>query len=308
MKRLSRWSLLFPLITCVGMAQTSRTSPTSADLHVHSDLVLIGMLVTDSRGTPVTDLDASRFHLFEDGREQVIRSCASEDVPVSVGLVLDTSGSMTTKLAWLKSAAIQFARASNPGDEYLLIEFHQRPRVILPFTADVEQVVDAIRRLEPGGSTPLFDAVHLAVGEMRNARFARRALLIISDGMDNHSRYTGRETRRLVSEVDFPIYSVNLWQRQISGNRFAIQRRNPEILEALSTPTGGREFPVSEPRLLASVTESISSEIRQEFILGYAPSNHTLDGKFHKVRVRVEPAQKQHLKVSNRTGYYAPAQ
>jgi Ca-activated chloride channel family protein len=192
--------------------------------------------VTDSLGNPVTDLVASQFHLFQDGEEQVIKSCASDDVPVSIGLVLDTSGSMGDKVGLLKTSAIQFVRAANPSDEYFLVRFRNHPQVVLPFTADTDQLLQSIDRMKAGGNTALFDAVHLAVNEMRYASYPRKALLIISDGMDNYSRHTERETRRRISEIDFPIYTINVLERQ-QRNRYASHRRDPDVLETISSPT-----------------------------------------------------------------------
>jgi Ca-activated chloride channel family protein len=249
--------------------------------------------------------DASGFHLFEDGQEEVVKSCSPEDAPVSIGLVLDTSGSMAGKLNLMKKAAIQFVRAANPADEYFLVEFQASPHIVLPFTFDTDQVLESIGQIEAGGAKALFDAVHLAVNEMRRANLPRKALLIVSDGMNNNSMYTQWETSRLVSEVDFPIYTVNLWQRQQDRNRYAIQRRDPGVLETISTPTGGRDYSVRDLKKLASTTELISLEIRHEYILGYAPSRRSYDGKFHKVRVKIEPLPGQHFKITNREGYYA---
>jgi Ca-activated chloride channel family protein len=306
MQRVTVKRLLALAVSAIGVAQTPASRSRSIDIHVQSDLVLINASVTDSRGRPIIDLDASRFHILEDGKEQVIKSCSGEDVPVSIGLVLDTSGSMSAKVGLLKQAAIQFVRAANPYDGYFLVEFQQTPRVVLPFTTDIDQVLEAIGRMEAGGSTPLFDAVHLAVGEMRHSSYPRKALLIVSDGIENHSRYTQRETTRLISEVDFPIYTINLWERQRDGNRYAIQRRDPAVLETISTPTGGRDYPVLDLKKLASTTDLISLAIRHEYVLGYAPSDRRYDGKLHKVTVKVEPSPGQHFKISNRAGYYDP--
>jgi VWFA-related protein len=131
----------------------------------------------------------------------------------------------------------------------------------------------------------------------------RRALLIVSDGMDNHSRHSERSTKRLVSEIDFPIYAINVWQPQY-GNRYAIQRRDPETLESISAPTGGRAFAVRDLKKLPAVTELISLEIRHEYVLGYVPSNHASDGMFHKIRINVDTDDR--LRISNRAGYYSP--
>jgi Ca-activated chloride channel family protein len=269
-------------------------------------LVIIDTLVTDSRGAPITGLDRSRFHLFEDGQEQVINSCSSEDAPVSVGLVLDTSGSMFDKLSLLKAAAREFVRAANTVDEYLLIEFQSQPYVALSFTSDTDRLFQAIDQIQAGGSTALFDAVQLAVNEMRHAHYPRRALLIVSDGVNNHSRYTERETRRLVSEVDFPIYTINVWRPELDGNRYAIQRQDPAVLEMFSTLTGGRDYPVRDLKKLVSATELISLEIRYQYVLGYTPAHRKADGNFHNVRLKVDARPGERLRISNRAGYYSP--
>jgi Ca-activated chloride channel family protein len=193
--------LTFLAVVGIQVSQGASAPGQSSDIQVQSNLVLIGTFVMDSRGSPVTDLDRSCFHLFEDGKEQVIRSWSSEDVSVSIGFVLDTSGSRASKLAMLKKAATHFVLTSNPNNEYLLIELQQRPRVVLAFTTNADRVLETIGRAQARGPTPLFDAVHLAVAEMRNARYPRRALLIVSDGSNNHSRYTERATKRLVSGI-----------------------------------------------------------------------------------------------------------
>ena len=193
--------------------------------------------------------------------------------------------------------------AANPADEYFLVEFQSRPHLVIPFTAEADRLLREVGRVQAGGPTALFDAVQLAVREMKNATRARRALLIVSDGMDNHSRGTERATKRLTSETDFAIYAVDVWQPQY-GDRYAIQRRYPESLESISAPTGGRTFTVRDPKKLPAVAEMISLEIRHEYVLAYVPPNHTTDGKFHRVRVNVGMGEP--LRISNRAGYYAP--
>lgn len=291
------------LLSAVALAQTADVP--APNIRVQSDLVLINLSVTDSRGMPVTDLDVSRFHLFEDGEEQVIQSCSGEDVPVSVGLVLDTSGSMNAKVGLMKSAAVQLVSAANPFDEYFLVAFERRPQVLLPFTRATDELLRSFDQLHAGGSTALFDAVHLAVRQMHSAGYPRKALLIISDGMDNHSRFTERETKRAVSEVDFPIYTINVWEPP-QGNRYAVQRRDTGVLEMLSDRTGGRHYSVRDPKKLALVSQLISLEIRHNYVLGFVPTSHRLDGKFHTVRVKVDSSSGQKLKTSNRAGYFAP--
>ena len=297
------------LTAAVAQPKVSRTA--SSNLRVESDLVLINVLVTDSHGKIVPDLDHSRFHLFEEGQEQVIKYCSSTDVPISIGLVLDASGSMGEKLSVLKKAAIEFVRAANPLDEYFLLEFRDRPEVVVPFMSDTDQLMKAVDSMKAGGSTAFLDAIYLALQEVRTGRNARRAVVVVSDGMDNHSRYSERETKRLALEADSPLYAINLWEPQRSGNRYAIQRRDPGLLEQISAPTGGRTFAVRDSKKLLAAAELISSEIRSEYILGYVPSNRRRDGKFRHVSVRVDPSaggRSKGLKVSSRSGYYSPVE
>jgi len=301
------WRSVLASLLVLSTARAQHANPRSgvADIRIHSDLVLINALVTDRRGRVITGLDASRFRLFEDGQEQVVKYCVSEDAPVSIGLVLDTSGSMGDKLDLLKQGAIQFVQAANPADEYFVVEFQSRPQVVIPFTIATDQVFRELAHIQAGGSTALFDAVQVAVHEMKKAAYSRKALLIVSDGMDNHSRHSERSTRRLVSEIDFPIYAINVWQPQY-GNRYAIQRRDPETLESISAPTGGRAFAVRDLKKLPAVTELISLEIRHEYVLGYVPPNRDSNGEFHKVRINVPMGER--LRISNRAGYYAREQ
>jgi len=302
------FALLAAALPVLSVSQSTSRRSVPTTLRVDSDLVLINTIVTDSHGKPVTGLSASQFRLQEDGVEQTIQFCSSEDAPVSIGLVLDSSGSMGNKIELLKRAAVQFVRAANPADEYFAVQFQARPKIAVPLTTDTDRVLEFIKGIEAGGSTALFDAIHLAVNEMRRARYPRKALIIVSDGMDNHSRYTERETKRLMSEVDFPIFGINVWQPQRSGNRYAIQRQDPSTLEMLLPRSGGRVFAVRDLKKLSMTTELISVEIRNEYVLGYAPSNRQANGKFHHVSINLESSAGRGLRISHRSGYYAPVQ
>ena len=289
-----------------AMAQDGDLRPPKPNIRVNSDLVLINASITDSHGTPVTDIAPSRFHLFEDGHEQTITYCVSEDSPVSIGLVLDTSGSMGDKLAAMKKAAIRFVRAANPSDEFFLVIFRDRPEIVGPFTSDTHRLISEIESSEAGGSTALLDAFYLALQETRRGYYSRKALLVISDGMDNHSRYSNREVKRLAQEVDFPVYTINMWKPDRSGNRYAIQRRDPGLLEEIAAPTGGRSFAVRDSKELIAVAERIGSEIRHQYVLGYSsPPDHHRDRTFRRVSVRVASPGGPKLRISHRSGYFA---
>jgi len=168
--------------------------------------------------------------------------------------------------------------------------------------------VRSIGGIEAGGPTALFDAIHVAVDEMRRARFPRKAVLIVTDGMDNHSRFTERQTKRMMSEVDFPIYGIDVWQPQRSGYRDTIQLQDPETLETLLPITGGRVFAVRDSERIAVAAELVSEEIRSEYVLGYTPSNQKNDGRVHRVKVSLEPSIGRKFRISHRFGYQARVQ
>jgi len=182
-----------------------------------------------------------RFRLFEDGQEQVVKSCSSEDAPVSIGLVLDTSGSMGDKLNLMKKAAIQFVRAANPADEYFLVEFQSSPQVVLPFTADTDQLIESIGQIEAGGSTALFDAVHLAVNEMRRANHPRKALLIVSDGMNNTAGTRGGKRGGWYPR------SIFLFTRSIFGNLNGMETDTQSSVETREFSKRFRPRPAAAP-------------------------------------------------------------
>ena len=296
------------MISCAA-AQDGRSRNDSANIRVRSDLVLINALVTDAAGRVISDLGAHRFRVFEDGHEQLIRYFAAEDSPVSIGLVLDTSGSMGNKLTAVKGAAIRLIHSGNASDEYFLLEFRDRPEIVVPFTSDTGQLVSAVDSLEVGGSTALLDGIYLALQQVRRGKHPRNAVVVVSDGMDNHSRHSLKETRRLAVEADSPVFTVNMWEPDRSGNRYAIQRRDLGFLEEIARPTGGRSFFARDSKRLISAVEQIGVEIRHEYVIGYMPSNREADGRLRRIQLRLEPAgARQRLKLSYRNGYRAPVQ
>lgn len=302
---LARIACLFAALTLLAATASDKERP--VNIRVRSDLVLINTLVTDGHGRIVPDLDPRRFRLFEDDREQVIRYCTAEEMPVSVGLVIDTSGSMGEKLVAAKTAAKRLVRTANASDEFFVLEFRDHPRIVIPFTSDVSRLDSAIDSLEPNGSTALLDGIYLALHEVRRAQQARTAIVFVSDGMDNHSRYSLRDVKSLALEIDAPVYTLNLWEPARSG-RYAIQRRDPGLLEEISRPTGGRSIVARDPKRLIAAADLIGSEIRHHYVLGYVPSNREADGKVRHVQIKVEPSVGPRLKLSYRTAYRAPVQ
>jgi Ca-activated chloride channel homolog len=182
-----------------------------ASIRVDSNLVLIPVTVTDPLNRPVTGLDKEHFRVFEDKIEQDISQFASDDAPLAVGLVFDVSGSMGDKLRKSRQAAAQFFRAANPEDEFFLVEFNERPRLAAPLTSNLEEIQNRLTFSQSKGRTALLDAVYLALHEMKKSRKPRKALLILSDGGDNSSRYTVSEVRTLVRESESLIYAIGIF-------------------------------------------------------------------------------------------------
>ena len=280
-----------------------------SDIRVDSTLVLIPVTVTDPLNRFVTGLDRENFRLFEDKNEQKVTHFASEDAPLSIGLVFDISGSMGSKLLKSREAAAQFFKTANPEDEFFLVEFNDRPELVVDFTKNTQDVQNRLTFTQSRGRTALLDAVYLALHTMKRAKNPRKALLIISDGGDNSSRYTESEVKSRVREADCQIYSIGIFEPVGNRGRTPEEMSGPSLLNEISEQTGGRSFPVENPNELPDVAAKIGVELRTQYILGYTPSNPERDGKYRKVQVKlVQPRGLPPLRASWRLGYYAPTQ
>jgi VWFA-related protein len=280
----------------------------SPSIRVHTELVLIPVTVTDPMNRFVTGLEKEHFRVFEDKTEQAVSHFASEDAPLSVGVVFDTSGSMGAKLQKSRQAVGQFTKLANPEDEFFLVQFSERPELVLGFTHDVEEIQNRLTFTQSRGRTALLDGVYLAINQMKkHARNPRKALLIISDGGDNSSRYTESEIKNLVREADVQIYAIGIFEPVAARGRTAEELSGPSLLSELGEQTGGRHFPVENLNELPDVAAKIGIELRNQYVLGYAPSNQERDGKYRRVQVRLkQPPGLPTLKAFWRLGYYAP--
>lgn len=279
------------------------------DIRVQSTLVLIPVTVTDPLNRFVTGLDRENFRLFEDKSEQKVTHFASEDAPLSVGLVFDVSGSMGSKLDKSRQAAAQFFKTANPEDEFFLIEFNDRPEMVVGFTTHLEEIQNRLTFTQSKGRTALLDAVYLALNTMKKATRPRKALLIISDGGDNSSRYTESEIKNRVREADVQIYAIGIFEPIASRGRTPEEMSGPSLLSEIAEQTGGRHFPVDNLNELPDVAAKIGVELRNQYVLGYTPTNLERDGKYRKVQVKlVQPRGLPPLRASWRLGYYAPTQ
>ncbi len=279
------------------------------NLRVDTTLVLINVTVTDPMNRFVTGLEKEHFRLFEDKVEQKVTHFASEDAPLSIGLVFDCSGSMGQKLAKSRQAAAAFFKTANPEDEFFLVQFNDRPELVVPFTANTEEIQNRLAFTQSRGRTALLDAIYLAMNHMKKARNPRKALLVISDGGDNSSRYTETEIKNIVREADVQIYAIGIFEPVGNRGRTAEELAGPGLLSEIAEQTGGRHFPVENINELPDVAAKIGIELRNQYMLGYTPTNQEKDGKYRRVVVRlVQPKGLPPLRAFWRLGYYAPIQ
>jgi VWFA-related protein len=277
-------------------------APAGANIRVDTTLILVPVAVNDPLNRPVSGLERENFRLFEDKVEQKIVQFAMDDEPVAVGLVFDTSGSMGEKLSRSRMAAKEFFHISNPEDEFFLVEFDNSPRLVVPLTSDTGTIEDHLAFSRSKGSTALLDAIFLALHEMKHSKKNKKALLIISDGGDNHSRYTEREVTTVVKESDTLIYSIGVFGGGNSPEEFG----GPQLLSKVSEQTGGRLFEANSQEL-PDIAKKIGIELRNRYILGYAPQNQVRDGKYHRIEVKmVPPRGLPKLNAHWRLGYNAP--
>src|SRR6266851_2016296 len=240
------------------------------DLRVDVPLVLIPVHVTTPLGASVTNLDKDNFRLFEDNVEQKITQFASEDAPLSIGLLFDASGSMRNKMKQSSEAAAAFFRTANPEDEFFLIEFNERPRLAIPFTRDSDEIYKRIVHTRPIGRTSLLDAIHMGLLQMKGAKNLRKAIVIFSDGGDNRSRYTESEIKTAMREADVQVYAMGIFEPEDTRKRTPEEEDGPRLLSELADETGGRHYPVHRLQDLPAVCERIANELRNQYLLGYA--------------------------------------
>jgi VWFA-related protein len=296
-------------VAVVPRAQPPRDSEFKATIRVDAALVLIPVTVTDLANRIVTGLEKRNFKVIEDRAEQEITSFSNEDLPISVGVVFDCSGSMGAKLEKSRLAVAQFFRDANPDDEFLLVQFSDGAKVIQPFTRDLSQIQNHLVLTKSSGQTALFDAVYLALQQMKKAVNPRRALLIVSDGGDNNSRYTDAEIKNLVKEANVQIYAIGIFESAGTRGRTPEELAGPSLLSEIAEQTGGRQYPAESANELPDIAAKIGLELRNEYILGYAPQNRERDGKYRRVEVKlVPPRGLPPLRASWRLGYYAPLQ
>ena len=239
---------------------------------------------------------------------QPIQYFSREDAPISIALVLDYSASMKNKIEYEQEAVKQFFIHANPDDEYFIITVSSKPKLIASSTQSIGTIEERLGATKPQGATALYDAIYLGISKLRTARYQRRALLIISDGGDNHSRYSLKETRHIIEEANVLTYGIGIFDDMpVPLLKTVEERLGRQSLAKLTDASGGRTIPADDRRQIPQIAGLISRELRDQYMLGYRPTNQNRDGKWHKIRVRLSAtAALRH--VYYREGYVAPEQ
>jgi Ca-activated chloride channel homolog len=299
-----------PRAKTVDMATTAYPAARAGDfgpggiVRTSVNLVLVPVTITDQLHRPVVGLDQDNFQLFEGKKPQEIKNFSSEDAPVSIGILVDTSSSMSDKLERAREAVMQFCEAANPQDEFFMITFADVPRLATDFTTRLENVENDLLTARSKGQTSLLDAIYMGIRKMRDARYARKALLILSDGGDNHSRHSERDVKSALKEADVTVYAVGTYDRYVATQEELL---GPELLRAIAGITGGQAFTINNANEMSAVTRNIGSQLRHQYMLAYQPQSAPHDGKWHKISVKLRLPKKLNylLHIDARPGYYA---
>jgi Ca-activated chloride channel family protein len=300
--------LLLIVLPCAATSQqNSQAAPSHQNgytIRMSVDLVVLRATVRDSKGAPVAGLGMEDFQVFEDKVPQQIESFSHEDVPVTVGLVIDNSGSMRSKRSDVINAALAFARSSNPEDQVFVVNFNEHVLMGLPgnvpFTGDQKQLEAALSKNKADGLTALYDAVAVALEQLKKGKWDKKVLIVISDGGDNASSHTLAQILSLVNQSSAILYSLGIFDANDDD-------RNPHVLKQLSRISGGESFfPESLDEILP-ICQQIAHDIRNQYTISYAPSNRKSDGTYRAIEVKArKTSSRGRLTVSTRAGYTAP--
>ncbi|HEY3738205.1 MAG TPA: VWA domain-containing protein [Bryobacteraceae bacterium] len=288
-------------ITPRARKASAQVSVPSANLRVDTNLVLVPATVTDQFNHPITGLEKENFKIFDDKVEQTITSFLNEDEPIALGFIFDTSGSMRGLLPQGRAAAAELLKFATPEDEFFLVEFDTRPRMVIPLTSNASPIGLEVMYTDSHGSTALFDALLMGIHEMRKSKKGKKALVLISDGGDNNSRYTSTEVKNVVKESDVLIYTVG-----IGTGHDADSEAGSGLMRSVSEMSGAHMFTAGAWGL-QEIAEKIAIELRNRYVIGYAPKDVVRDGRYHRIDLKLAPPRGlPKLFAHWRTGYYAP--
>jgi len=270
------------------------------------DLVLVNVTVLDQAGRSVKGLAATNFAVTDERNRQTVKYLSQEDEPISLVVVLDASASMAARIQEERNALSSLIKTSNPQDDFALIVVSDKPRVALHFDDSADDIATVSNTLQPDGATALWDGMYLGMHELKAAHHQRKAMVVISDGGDNHSRYTESELRSVLKEADAEVYAIGLFDRYATRIE---EKKGPLQLDEVTSVTGGRVISVHDAAELSRAVTQISYELRNQYVLGYYPSDRSRDGKWRKLNIRLAGSASQtRLRLYARKGYYAPTE
>jgi Ca-activated chloride channel family protein len=280
----------------------SASKESSARLRIDTSLVLVPLTVTDRIGRPVLGLEKENFRVFDNKVEQTILNLAMEDDPIAVGFIFDVSGSIGTSMGQYRIAAREFFKTADEKDEFFLVEFQSSPRLAVPLTQNAGDIDYQIMMTKSKGQTALFDAVYLAANEIRKSKLLKKALILISDGGENNSRYRLSEIESALRETDALLYAIGPPPDSMRGDD------NGRLLKHLAELTGGRLIMIGGSNL-ADLAQKVIIDLRNRYVISYSPHEKSKDGKYHAIQVQLLPPKGLgKLTAHWRTGYYAPTQ
>jgi len=286
------------LLTASSWAQSGKKQVERPTFRVGVETVFVKISVTDPLNRYVTGLEKQHFKVYEDKVEQGITHFTQESAPISVGILFDISGSMKDNIHTARNSVVRFLESGNPDDEFFLVTFNQKTTLVQSFTHQSSNIQNQVSFSQPGGRTALYDAVYLGLEQIKNGKNEKKALILITDGEDNSSRYTASEVREFAKESDVQIYAI--------GEEGKLGYGRPEIQNIVGL-TGGRAFFPNNFNELDYYIDLIHAELRNQYIVGYAPSNKNRDGKWRRIKVKLEPPEGlPKLIVHAKEGYYAP--
>lgn len=273
-------------------------------ISVKTDLVTLTLTVQDLYGRYVSGLTQDAFTVIDNNKEQEISFFSDSDAPISIGILFDVSGSMSgDKIIKARKALSRFILTSHPSDEYYLIAFNSRAQMLVDRSRDGDAVLQKLTLVRPKDNTALYDAVYLGVERVTRGTHQKKALLIISDGQDNSSRYNFGEVRRLMKESDVVTYAVGIIGR---GDSSSLGMQGQAFLDEISSVTGGKAFYPESDVEMDEIFERIALELRHQYSIGYIPKDFEPDGKWRKLKIKVKPPRGlPRLTVRGREGYFA---
>ena len=297
MRRFLPASLLLLQFATFSLAQ-KEDYPEAPRLRVDVEMVLLRVTVTDPLNRYVIGLDQEHFRVFENKVEQEITHFSNDRSPVSVGIILDTSGSMSDNILSARNSIVRFLEQGDPGDEYFLITFNDRTAVVQDYTSRSENIQNEISITSPKGRTALYDAIYLGLDKIRDAGNDKKALIVITDGEDNRSRYTFSEVKEFAKESDVQIYVI--------GERGELGYGR-SIISEITRLTGGRPFFPNNLKQLDYFVDLIHTELRNQYVIGYTSTDHETNGEWRKLKVQLDPPEGlPRLSIRTKEGYFAP--